>query len=83
MIKITQEGSKVILKVDIYPIGYVFNFSNDCGTEWAAKAIYKILNEAFIERVQSIRRDEYQQGLKDAKKKKDEHKTWFRPWLDK
>jgi len=77
MIEITRKDTKVILKVDVYPIGYVFNFTYDAGSEWAAVALHKILGETFRERVQAIRRDEYKEGLKDARKRKALRKDYF------
>jgi hypothetical protein len=83
MIEVQQKNNQVILRVDVHPIGYYFNFTYDAGSEWAAKALFKILNEALMERVRGIRKDEYELGLKDARKLKKDRKDWFSGWLVK
>lgn len=77
MIEVQQRNDEVILKVDVHPIGFCFNFTYNAGSEWAAKALFKILNQALMERVSGIRKDEYEQGLKDARKLKKNRKDWF------
>lgn len=83
MIQVQQKNNKVILRVDVYPIGYYFDFTYDAGSEWAAKALFKILNEALMERVRGIRQDEYELGLKHARKLKKDRKLYFSSWLNK
>lgn len=83
MIEIIRKDAQVILVVDVAPInGYRFSFSFNAGSEWAAIALHKILSEYFRETIQKMRSTEYEQGLKDARKKKDERKSWFKPWID-
>ncbi|APU89219.1 hypothetical protein Rctr41k_07 [Virus Rctr41k] len=82
MISVVRRGSEVILKVDVYPLGYVFDFSYNTNQEWAAIALYQILRKALNDRVQSIRKEEYLEGLKDARKKKSERKDWFATRLE-
>lgn len=83
MIDVQQKNNLVILRVDVHPIGFYFNFTYDAGSEWAAKALFKILNEALKERVSSIRKDEYQLGLKDARKLKKDRRDYFSGYLNK
>lgn len=64
------------------PMG-VFPFAFDAGTEWAAHALYIILRKTFMERVQQVREEEYELGLKDARKRKAERRDWFSGWLER
>ncbi len=83
MIEVQQKNDLVILRVDVHPIGFYFNFTYNAGSEWAAKALFKILNEALQERVRGIRRDEYEKGLKDARRLKKDRHDWFSGYLNK
>ncbi len=79
MIEIGNSGKTV--KINIkgqYPVqNYSLNFEYDCPDEFYAKLVAHNLMEALRYRIESVRKQEYEAGWKDAKSKKEKRKWFF------
>jgi hypothetical protein len=84
MINIHAEGKK--LKVSIsykYPVSnWQTTFSIDESSELHSKLMAENLNNHLRETIEEIRRQEYEEGWKDAKSKK-KKKIWFSQLMNK
>ena len=76
MITITQNGTKVKVTLDPNIDGRVMILNWECNGDWYAHLLARKLNETLASKVESARREAYEQGYKDGKGKKAKL-NWF------
>lgn len=67
-IDFTREGTRVVVTLTIW-ITMKFPFSFECGSEWAAHLLVVELDRRFRQQVENIRREEYDAGWRDHRKR--------------
>lgn len=76
-----REGTKAVLQVHIPGInktGQVLLFRVDCEYDWMANLLVEKFNKTLSSTIKNIREEEYEHGLKDARKRKDKrNRNWF------
>jgi hypothetical protein len=84
-ITITKEGTKIKLAFDSgLQIKYsVFCFYWETGAEWTALLLATALQNCLADRIEKIRRLEYEAGWSDAKHKKEKRDWFFASLIDR
>lgn len=78
MIQVTRNGTKTQIQVESgYPLqsGYYY-FNYDCGNEEFARLLADHFERKLIDRIDAIRKEEYNRGYKDGRAKRAKA-TWF------
>lgn len=79
MIDIKRNKTVVEIVISYHiPFGGDWNstFTHECGSEHSAQMLYSVLRTAFDERIEKIRKEEYENGWK-AKSHKKAKEGWF------
>lgn len=76
MITINKDGNNVVMKAGTN-LGWYVNFTNNRGNELDAILRQNHLASELNKRIETIRREAYNKGWKDAKSKKVQKKDWF------
>lgn len=81
MITLKREGTKVRLEFDsgLKIERNVFIFEWECGQEYAAELLTKQLTDNMHGRIEKIRREAYEKGFEDHKKRQPKEE-WFSKW---
>lgn len=80
MIKFSREGTRVKIDVSASVMGYHFTFYHELKEDYLAELMRQDYQNHLEKRIEEIRRDEYNQGWRDAKSKKIAKRTWFKSW---
>ena len=70
MITFERDGSVVKTKVDAGHLGATYPMTYDCGNTYYAKLLYYHLDDLLDKRIEAIRKEEYERGFNDHKKRK-------------
>jgi len=83
MISIQRRGSDVAICFESPSLNKNthFEFKFLCGQEWIARAMTQVIEKELQDHIQAVRKAEYERGLKDAKGKKTDRKTWWDTWI--
>lgn len=81
MIKFSRSEKKVFVNIaTTMGNGWWWHLFIECSDEPYAILLKERLEADMERKIESIRRESYEQGWKDAKSKKVAKKTWFNPW---
>lgn len=76
MITITREESTVNVSIENGPLNLTYVFTYNCGNKWYAELLRNHLMERLDNRIEEIRRIEYERGWNDHKKR-EQKADWF------
>lgn len=76
MITISRDESKVKLKIENGPLNSVYEFTYECGNRWYAELLRLHFTERLDNRIEEIRKIEYERGWNDHKKR-NQKADWF------
>lgn len=76
MITITREESTVKVQIENGPLGSTYSFEYPCNNKWYAELLYRHFQERLENRVEAIRKAEYERGWNDHKKRQ-QKADWF------
>ena len=77
---ISRDGAEVQIGVHLPRVNdenNYFYFSFGCRKEWVARLLENELRETFAKEIESVRKNEYEAGLKDARVKKENRRDFF------
>jgi hypothetical protein len=76
MITIKRDESTVIVDVENGPLGSTYSFTFACNNKWYAELLRLHFTERLGSRIEEVRREEYERGWNDHKKRKPKA-NWF------
>lgn len=76
-----EEEKKVWVKIESPDFKEPFWFKRDCSSEVETKLLYRFLDKILDDRIEKIRRTEYESGWSDARRRK-QKRDWFHSTLN-
>lgn len=77
MINIFRDDKLVRVTIEGGPLNSTYHFSFDCGDKHYAELLADRFNEQLWNRVENVRKLEYNQGYKDGRSKKEKKKYFY------